>query len=705
MPTNYDWGLRRNKSAFFTVMAALVLAASVAASKVFAVDSIWIGGTGNWASLANWQGGQVPNSGKDAYINNGGTAQIGSLSGTAVTIRLTLGSNAGQSGTLQITGVNLDVLGATVVGDAGAGTLIVQNGGSFTDYFRNRITIAKSIGSVGNVSIIGGSVLQTSDYIDVGVLGAGILTIADASLVHVDGSSLPPGFAPWANINSLSTVNIGTGGLAGTLDVSTIYNYGTFNYNHSNTIAVTTTIVGAGTINKNGTGITTLSGASGFAGTFSSSGGQLVLQGTFSAPLYTASTGGTLRFDTSTVNMTGTQSVRANGGTVRFDATTVNMSGTSAIHSIGGTVEYSGATINGGSLRGQLPGAGTHTIVSNPSNTQFNNVSIQSSASVVQNSATSFNTVTNGGRLTSNAFLFYEVGTNASSGNIIVNNSFNTRDFINYGQITVNSGGSLFHKQGNLASGGGSRITVNSGGLVNLMDGSQLDLNGALLINNGNISGTVNVNYGSLAKGTGTYGVVNVNTGGVYAPGNSPGISTATALTFDSTPVASGAPTLAIELGGTTPGMQYDQLHVTAQLALGGSLQISLLDSFSPASGQTFDILDWGSLSGTFATLQLPALSGSLVWNTTQLYTAGILSVGLPGDYNANGTVDAADYVIWRKGLGTIYTQSDFNVWRANFGQTAGSGASAVENGAVPEPATLMLLLFAASGWYHRRKR
>ena len=37
----------------------------------------------------------------------------------------------------------------------------------------------------------------------------------------------------------------------------------------------------------------------------------------------------------------------------------------------------------------------------------------------------------------------------------------------------------------------------------------------------------------------------------------------------------------------------------------------------------------------------------------------------LPGDYNHNGIVDAADYVVWRKGLGTTYTQADYDVWRA----------------------------------------
>jgi hypothetical protein len=87
------------------------------------------------------------------------------------------------------------------------------------------------------------------------------------------------------------------------------------------------------------------------------------------------------------------------------------------------------------------------------------------------------------------------------------------------------------------------------------------------------------------------------------------------------------------------------------------------------------------------------------------------------GDFNQDGAVDAADYVVWRNELGTIYTQSDYDVWRANFGQMAGVGAAsraasthfvgapplrlAEPAPAVPEPTSIVLcgcslLLFAA---------
>jgi hypothetical protein len=75
--------------------------------------------------------------------------------------------------------------------------------------------------------------------------------------------------------------------------------------------------------------------------------------------------------------------------------------------------------------------------------------------------------------------------------------------------------------------------------------------------------------------------------------------------------------------------------------------------------------------------------------------------VNLPGDYNNNGRVDAADYVIWRKRLGTPTTlpndttpgwvlAEDRSVWRANFNRTA-PVRPASGTALVPEPGTLIL--------------
>ena len=53
---------------------------------------------------------------------------------------------------------------------------------------------------------------------------------------------------------------------------------------------------------------------------------------------------------------------------------------------------------------------------------------------------------------------------------------------------------------------------------------------------------------------------------------------------------------------------------------------------------------------------------------------------------------------MWRKGLGTNYSQADYDVWRRHFGQTAGSGSGANATAAIPEPTTAVMLMLASAG-------
>ena len=156
------------------------------------------------------------------------------------------------------------------------------------------------------------------------------------------------------------------------------------------------------------------------------------------------------------------------------------------------------------------------------------------------------------------------------------------------------------------------------------------------------------VSSGSVATFFGTYSGNGVSgTGSVYYEADvSPGFSPASvnyggSVTLDSTS------DLKIELGGRTVGTQYDKVNVAGQLSLDGALNVVLINSFKPKAGDTFDILDWNSLSGTFAGgVNLPALGGRIVWNSSQLYTTGTLSVVATyyaGDFNRDGVVTVAD--------------------------------------------------------------
>jgi hypothetical protein len=92
---------------------------------------------------------------------------------------------------------------------------------------------------------------------------------------------------------------------------------------------------------------------------------------------------------------------------------------------------------------------------------------------------------------------------------------------------------------------------------------------------------------------------------------------------------------------------------------------------------------------------------------------SGMGAPALTGDYNGNGSVDAADYVLWRNGgplqnegasPGAI-DQADYELWRARFGMGTPTGAAMAS--AVPEPAAclLALLSFVGAGFLGRRVR
>jgi hypothetical protein len=245
--------------------------------------------------------------------------------------------------------------------------------------------------------------------------------------------------------------------------------------------------------------------------------------------------------------------------------------------------------------------------------------------------------------------------------------------------VTLGSGGT----PGTLNAANG--LTVGFGGNITGFGTITTPNNSARpLINNGHITGSSaaqRITLPGYVKGVGTFD--NVNVTGTFSPGLSPTILSVGNIAFSPTS------TLIMELGGTTPGSGYDQLQSASAITLSGTLQISLINGFVPAAGQTFDLFDSATLSGAFSSVVLPTIPG-ISWDTSQL-ASGMLSAipGLPGDFNNNGKVDAADYVVWRNNPGGFPADA-YTTWRSHFGQTAGSGT---ELNNVPEPAALSLLV------------
>jgi hypothetical protein len=226
-------------------------------------------------------------------------------------------------------------------------------------------------------------------------------------------------------------------------------------------------------------------------------------------------------------------------------------------------------------------------------------------------------------------------------------------------------------------------MTVAGAGRVNINNNIDLPVTGAVVtVNGGHVGGNGRIN-GRLT-----------NTGGQVSPGIDVGT-----LTVEGNFQQNAAGTLNIDLGGLAVG-QYDRLAVVGGLngaILDGTLDVSYLNNFLPSVGNTFDVLTAAGGINNAGVISLhpsdsPFYSLAVVSGTILRLT---LTTPLPpptddGDFNGDGKVDAADYVVWRKSDGT---PAGYNEWRTNFGRTGGSGSSVAEAAAVPEPASCAILL------------
>lgn len=303
---------------------------------------------------------------------------------------------------------------------------------------------------------------------------------------------------------------------------------------------------------------------------------------------------------------------------------------------------------------------------------------------------------------------------------------------INSGTVAVDAVG---QHAGNLVLGmnAGDNATLNiTAGWIKVEDAAHGLSDGITSIgDNPAATATLNLSGGKLTtktllKGAGgsfnfTGGVLSaetvgfdlVNNGGTIAPGNSPGV---THVMGDLT-LSSGV--LEIEALGTAVG-EYDQLIIDGLTTLGGTLKLSNLShEYVPMLGDEFDLVaSQEGFAGEFANFDLPTLASGLEWEVSagaMVLSLAVVeaSAGLAGDYNSDGTVDAADYTVWQDNFGGtallneteslgIVDEADYEAWKANFG-TSAAGAGGVN--VVPEPTTLALLAIGCVAVGCRRRR
>jgi hypothetical protein len=96
------------------------------------------------------------------------------------------------------------------------------------------------------------------------------------------------------------------------------------------------------------------------------------------------------------------------------------------------------------------------------------------------------------------------------------------------------------------------------------------------------------------------------------------------------------------------------------------------------------------------------------------MITANVVPTVVEGDYNENGVVDAADYVLWREDVTPLEnevtgvttgdtTEEDYNAWRARFGNPTPGAGGELSVQTVPEPAGVVLMLLGLIAVASRR--
>ena len=176
-----------------------------------------------------------------------------------------------------------------------------------------------------------------------------------------------------------------------------------------------------------------------------------------------------------------------------------------------------------------------------------------------------------------------------------------------------------------------------------------------------------------------------VEHGGTLAPGNSIG-----SLFLQGGVVLESGSTLAVEIDDSG----NDQVNSLGQLQLGGALEVSLLNALNPSLGNQFPILSTlvGPIDDDFEFFSLPLLGPGLTWSTSVVSTLDsqyilevVAGTQLTADVDLDGDVDGRDFLLIQR-----YDPSLIAQWQSQYGSVAPLAAA---NYAVPEPATIILLL------------
>jgi hypothetical protein len=274
--------------------------------------------------------------------------------------------------------------------------------------------------------------------------------------------------------------------------------------------------------------------------------------------------------------------------------------------------------------------------------------------------------------------------------------------FDNANKYVIGGGGAVALKANTIGGTVNPTINVVSGAhemqvAVNILDNTTVTASPGASIDFNN---TVNLGGKTLT----TSGAVDLNVGvtggGTIANSGTLGTAGATAIAANLTSTGQ----LQIDLGPTNT----DFFNITGNATLSGMLDVVTEPGYVPTGTYTVLTVS-GTLNAAGLTLD-PSDAGN--FNLGVVGKSLVLSVGLGGDFDHNGTVNGADLMKWKTDFGHgagsdadgdgQTTGSDFLIWQRNLGRSSGAAAAA------PEPCTAFLavpLLGIAAATLRKRRR
>ncbi len=203
--------------------------------------------------------------------------------------------------------------------------------------------------------------------------------------------------------------------------------------------------------------------------------------------------------------------------------------------------------------------------------------------------------------------------TNAAAGSFTIQNGANFTSgqaFTNAGMVTIDSNDAFIP--------GGTGVYTQTGGTTILSAGTLGSTGNQINIQGGTLSGPGTVN-------------ANLTNAGEVDLGSNPGIL---AVKGNYTQTAAGA--LTIKVGGATAGSLFDQVNVTGTATLNGTLNVTLINGYAPGLEVSYDVLNFSSSSGSFATFNSPQINSNPAFTTS----------ATPTSFDLIGTTNAPDLAV-----------------------------------------------------------